>query len=83
MQKYPARWIGLAMSVLSVLTAFGVVLLTPAQLGAVSAFLVALAGVVPIIQGLFTERKVYSPETHMKELAVDYEAGYEAGKREG
>jgi len=82
MKKYPARWIGLAMSALVLLVAFGVVTLTPVQLDAIAALLVAIAGVVPVVQGLFTERRVYSPETHMKELETDYQAGFRAGRGE-
>ena len=82
LNSYPARWIGVIMSALIVLVSFGVIALTPVQLEAVGALLVAVAGVLPIVQGFFTERRVYSPDTHMQELEVDYEAGLEAGKKE-
>jgi hypothetical protein len=70
------------MSVLIVLVSFGVIALTPVQLDAIGGLLVAVAGVLPIVQGLFTERRVFSPDTHLRELGVDYEAGLEAGKKE-
>lgn len=82
MDKYPARWIGVVMSALVLLVSFGIVALTPVQVDAIAALLVAIAGVVPIVQGLFTERRVYSPKTHMAELEIDYEAGRKAGKKE-
>lgn len=84
MQKYPARWIGVVMSALMLLASFGVVVaLTPLQMEAIGILLVALAGVVPVVQALLTERKVYSPDSHMRELEVDFDAGYEAGRRDG
>lgn len=79
MKKYPARWIGIVMAAVGLAAAFGLFALTPEKTVAIEVFLLA---VLPIIQALATERKVYSPETHMQELEVDYEAGRKAGKKE-
>lgn len=80
MNRYPARWIGLVMAAVGLAAAFGLFALTPEKTVAIEAFLLA---VLPVVQALATERKVYSPETHMAELETDYQAGYKAGRREG
>lgn len=83
MNRYPARWIGLVMAAVG-LAAFGVDQLTPVRIGAIELFLVAAA---PIVSGLATERKVYSPATHKRELEEaegdGFDDGYERGRGAG
>ena len=76
MKRYPARWIGLVMAAVGLAAAFGVDALTPVRVGAIELFLVAAA---PILSGLATERRVYSPATRDRELEEAQGDGFDRG----
>lgn len=81
MKAYPARYVAVLMAAIGAAVAFGLVELTPAEVGAVEALLVALVPVVAVVQGLLTERRVYAPRTVAKlerEKLEAYHDGHDA-----